>query len=182
MRRRSVLSLVLVAALAGVVVLLALDPLQLRVPHWVAWHTGSYTTDLAAGGDAEIVTLADRSVIVRSYDGTTLYQTPSEWQVSDARTCDVTGDGTSELLMLVWRRGNYGSSRPFWETGRDLRMTEHLYVFGMRDGVLVPVWMGHELGRSVTEVRTIDEGTVTLVERDGGTTAWTWDGFGFVAA
>ena len=32
--------------------------------------------------------------------------------------------------MLVWRRGNYGTSRPFWDTGIDLRMTQHLYVMG----------------------------------------------------
>ena len=94
---------------------------------------------------------------------------------------DVNGDGLPELVMLVWRRGNYGSSRPFWETGTDLRMTQHLYVIGLRNGTMRPVWMSHELGHGLRVARMRAEGgnRLVLTDVEGRTSVWEWDYFGF---
>ena len=170
--------IVVVALLAALV--LVVDPLGLRVPRWVAWQERIVAADLDGDTTPEQVSLIRSVLEVEDSSGAKLYRSPSSWKVQDVIVCDMTHDGVPEIVMLVWRRGNYGSSRPFWDTGIDLRMTEHLYVMGMRDGRIMPTWMGHELGREVVEVVAREDGSLSLVERNGAQTHWEWEGFGFV--
>lgn len=168
------------AAILLIALAFAIDPLSLRVPHWVTWQRRDLTADLDGNASLEQVSLAHGVLEVRDSSGAKIFRSPSSWKPQDAVICDVTHDGKPEIVLLVWRRGNYGSSRPFWENDVDLRMTEHLYVMGMREGKVVPVWMGHELGREVVEVAAHEDGSISLVERDGTNTHWSWEGFGFV--
>jgi len=177
--RRATRPTLAVAATLTLAVLLAVR-MGLFVPSWASFSTGSWTVDLDGDGLAESLELRERRLSVGS-SRMEAYVTPSSWQVMDAVVCDVDGNGKQELAMLVWRRGNYGSSRPFWDTKPDLRMTEHLYLLCLRDGQMEPFWMGHELGREVTSL-SFDpiSGTVTLHERNGTSSTWVWEGFGFV--
>ena len=175
-----------VAACAVVLVvccsMVAASAMGLLPPRWVSWESGVQQADLDLDGLAETVEVGNRSMRVCSSDGRELYTTPNAWRVSQVTVADATGDGLPELLMLVWRRGNYGSSRPFWDTGLDLRMTQHLYVMGLRNGAVVPVWMSHELGEEVARAEVSPSGMLVLTARDGSVTQWIWEGFGFVAA
>ena len=153
---------------------------HLIVPAWVTWESTELEVDFDGNGSPKRVTLDSGSLAVSAADGTSLYQTPDDWRVARVSVGDVDQNGADELLMLTWRRGNYGTSRPFWETGIDLRMTEHLYVLEMRDGAMVPKWMSHELGAPVASVTVQDDGTVVLTTTDGVDTTWCWEGFGFI--
>ena len=168
-------------ALAVCCAVAAASAMGLFLPRWVNWENGVQQVDLDLDGLTETVELASRSLRVRGPDGGELYATPDSWRVSQVTVADATGDGMPELLMLVWRRGNYGTSRPFWDTGFDLRMTQHLYVMGLRDGAVVPVWMSHELGEEVARAEVSPSGVLVLTARDGSVTQWVWEGFGFVA-
>ena len=170
-----------VVAMMPIALVFVCDPLGLRVPRWVAWQERVLSAGLDGDGEPEQVTLTRGALKVEGSREDDIYRSPSSWKVQDVIVCDVTHDDTPDIVMLVWRRGNYGSSRPFWDTGIDLRMTEHLYVMGMRGGKVVPVWMGHELGRDVVEVVAHEDGSISLVERDGTQTHWDWEGFGFIA-
>ena len=174
----------LAAALAAVAVvvvvgLLAARHFQLLVPAWVVWDEGIWTVDLDGDGADECVDLTQRSCMVRDAGGTKLYTSDPSWQVSQVCLGDVDRDGLPELVMLTWRRGNYGTSRPFWDTDADLRMTEHLFVLTMRDGFVRQRWMGHELGAPVVRVDFEAPGALLLTTTDGARARWTWDYFGF---
>lgn len=178
--RHAMRRMLAVAATLTIAVLLAVR-MGLFVPSWVSFCSKSRTVDLDGDGMAESLELRERRLSV-SGSRMEAYVTPSSWQVMDAIACDVDGDGEQELAMLVWRRGNYGSSRPFWDTKPDLRMTEHLYLLCLRDGQMEPFWMGHDLGREVTSL-SFDSKTrfLELIERDGTSSTWVWEGFGFVS-
>ncbi|MBQ1840221.1 MAG: VCBS repeat-containing protein [Atopobiaceae bacterium] len=167
-------------ALACVAVACAVR-LGLTVPTWVSWQNRTLSCDLDADGTDEVITLERRRVQVISADGAPLYESDGAWRVSDALVADVTRDGRPELVMLLWRRGNYGNSRPFWERGMDLRMTQHVYVVGLEDGAMQPVWMGHELGEGlkVSQMGATEDGLLELTTMDGQTSVWEWDYFGF---
>ena len=152
---------------------------QLLVPSWVSWRERQLSCDLDGDGRLETLELSGRRVTVRAESGQVLYESKPEWQVCDLLLGDVDRDGLSEFVMVVWRRGNYGSSRPFWETEPDLRMTQHLYVMGMQDGEVRPFWMGHELRAAVVEVAIDEQGRLLLTTDDGSTTVWYWDVWGF---
>lgn len=155
--------------------------LGLTAPSWVSWQNRALSCDLDADGSPEELTLAGQRVLVRDADGRLLYESDGAWRVSDALVADVARDGKPELVMLLWRRGNYGNSKPFWESGIDLRMTEHIYVMGLEDGAMQPVWMGHELGEGlkVSQMEATEDGLLELTTTDGQTSTWEWDYFGF---
>lgn len=155
--------------------------LGLTAPSWVAWQQRTVSCDLDGDGAGETLSLARRTVRVTGADGTTLYESDGTWRVSDVLAADVTGDGHPELVMLLWRRGNYGNSKPFWEHGLDLRMTQHIYVMRLEDGSMKPVWMGHELGDGlkVATIEATEDGLLELTTTDGTKGTWEWDYFGF---
>lgn len=155
--------------------------LGLTVPTWVSWQNRTLSCDLDADGFPEELTLAGQRVLVRDADGRLLYESDGAWRVSDALVTDVTRDGRPELVMLLWRRGNYGNSRPFWESGIDPRMTQHVYVMGLEGDAMQPVWMGHELGEGlkVSQMKATEDGLLELTTTDGQTSTWEWDYFGF---
>ena len=174
----------LVAVLASTLVLSfawATAHFELTCPSWVTWQERSLTCDLDGDGSTEHIKLQGRKVDVTGEDGRSIYVSDHAWRVSDVLAADVTGNGANELVMLVWRRGNYGTSRPFWDTGIDLRMTQHLYVMGLRDGTMRPVWMSHELGDGLQLAQVIcpAPGQIEMVTRQGERSTWEWNYFGF---
>lgn len=104
-------------------------------PVWVTFRDVELAADLDGDGVDEAIVLRDRHLVVRAggkgeealpgapgeaadgAPGAVLFETPPEWQVSDAFAADFDGDGAVELAFLLWKRGNYGSSRPFWVGG-----------------------------------------------------------------
>lgn len=154
---------------------------ELLIPSWVDFRSAARSSDLDGDGSPEELSLSQGSAHITSASGETLYTSEHTWHVQDALVGDVTGDGRPELVMLVWRRGNYGNSRPFWERGIDLRMTQHLYVMGLENGSMHAVWMSHELGHAleVTDMQAHDGDQLTLTTRQGNVSTWQWDFFGF---
>jgi hypothetical protein len=153
---------------------------ELVIPRWVEWNDRSCLSDLDRDGLDERVALSGRTLVVTKRDESELYRSPAAWKVSDLQVGDVDRDGLPDLVALVWRRGNYGSSRPFWDKDTDLRMTEHLYVMSLRNGIITPTFMSHELGAPVAGILCEDGGTVVLTTTDGSETRWVWEGFGLV--
>jgi hypothetical protein len=167
-------------------------------PDWVVWHEETFEADFdgdgasegnvadgndsASSGAPEQLRLAGRRATLFSAEGATLWQSDPSWLVADALACDITtDDSTPELVMLVWRRGNYGSSHPFWESGLDLHWRLHVYIMHLDGEKLRPVWMGHGLDEEVVSLASSAPGTLALIDRDGTTVTWRWrqGGFGF---
>ena len=105
------------------------------------------------------------------------YLSPEEWRVQDALAVDINHDGTTELVLLAWRQGNFGSSTPFWRENDKTTWTQHLFILRPTAAELQPVWMTSDLGMEVSEVHAQDE-RIELVERDGTRTLWEWLSWG----
>ena len=151
-------------------------------PAWATWHARSYAIDLTGDGalDRLVVGAAHACLVV---DGVQAFQTPADWWVSDAHVGDLDGDGLPEVVFLAWRSANYGSSRPFWEEvpGNE-GFSQHVFVYGWRDGALQPLWMSSQIGAAVESLALAEGGAVILTERDGSVTAWVWEGWGLKRA
>ena len=145
-------------------------------PAWATFSDAQLTADLDGDGADEAIELRERCLVVRAgraggaRDGDVLLETPEDWQVSDVLVADFDGDGMFELVFLLWRHGNFGSSRPFWlsaeadgaaGTASDELLTQHLFMYRWRadrpssmpagsddgrSGRLYPVWMSSRLG------------------------------------
>ena len=148
------------------------------LPRFVRWETKELTADLDLDGTEETVVLSGRRLFIRR-NGTEITSTASDRFVSDAVIADLDPGGPPEILFLVWKRGSFGASRPFWIEKDDQGFSQHLFVYHLRDGRLAPVWMSSALGFSVERMFLDEELRLHLVTPQGSESVWRWDHWGF---
>lgn len=145
--------------------------------------------DLDGDGVQEEYSLQADSLLVRNADGV-IWQTPPEWQVTECLIGDVTGDGVPDLLLSVWKKGSFGSHKPFWVSGEDETFRNHLFVFNLAHGAVKVVWQSSNLSRPNHAVFLSDldgDGRSELIALEGlydnpkaiRVTVWQWNGWGF---
>ena len=123
--------------------------------------------------------LAENSVSVR--DGShLLWQTESSLHIQDFLTLDIDRDGQTELMLLAWRRGNYGSSRPFWVERNDTRWSQHIFIYKWQGDAPVPQWMSSRLRPEVDAWAARDGSQLFILTPEGEQTLWQWGNWGLV--
>ena len=106
------------------------------------WYKGvflpcrsSRTVQTELGGRPYTLTLENGAFAVQ--DGaTTLWRSETALRVQDFLTLDIDRDGETELVLLVWRRGNYGPSKPFWVRRNDTNWSQHLFIYNWQTAPL----------------------------------------------
>ena len=169
----------LLGGLAAVVVALSLCvPQADAIPSWVTWESADIATTLPDGTPVQ-ASLSEAELVVRDADGDVVARTEPGWRVQQAVEADVEEDGAKELIALCWRRGSYGSSRPFWVTDQDDAWTQHLFVLRPTTSGFEPVWMSSDLGMHVIDLEAPTPRRVLLASLEGEATTWEWQGWGF---
>ena len=80
--------------------------------------------------------MAHKKVGVR-LSGDVVWTSPKDLRVQQALSCDIDHDGQDELVLLCWRIGRYGKSKPFWVDGRSiLRYMSTTKAMSDRNGCL----------------------------------------------
>lgn len=153
------------------------------LPRWVAWHELDEACDLDGDGTQERVILDGRRLTVaRDAAAPPLYQTDPTWFVSDAFVQDVDGDGSREVVCLLWKRGSFGPSRPFWVKRDDPGFSQHIFVWTMRGGRLRALWQSSALPLQVRRMAFDQEARLHVETPQGEKSAWAWYSWGFVEA
>jgi len=111
--------------------------------------------DLNRDGEKERLVLSEGNLQVFA-DKRVIWSTPEEWWVDFYFPGDATNDGFPELNLVVWRRGSYGSVKPFW-VEEDDSFKCHLFLFRLEeDHEMRPVWQSSSLPYPVYEVELKD--------------------------
>lgn len=147
------------------------------LPSWATWETRTLTADLDADGADESITLVDRALAIAEADGTSCHS-DAGWLVQDVAVDDIDRDGAPEVVSLVWKRGSYGPSRPFWVERDSLDFSQHVFIHRYADGALQPVWMSSALGFEVSGMDLGTDGVLRLAAPDGTHTDWVWVNWG----
>lgn len=141
------------------------------LPTWVTWERKQIVCDET---DApEKIILRNRTVSVLQ-DGETIWQSDAGINVQSVLWEDIDHDDAPELMLLCWKRGRYGDSRPFWVTEDEKTWSQHIYLYDWTDGEIRPIWMASDLGREVETWTFHHRSRLLLTDRDGETTAWDW--------
>lgn len=123
------------------------------LPEWVVWESG---TVYDPTGQYEIM-LRHRVVEVK-YDNGVIWSSPQGVKVQKVLSTDIDGDGRNELLLLCWKIGRYGRSRPFWVEKDEKKWSQHLFVYALDEGEVRPKWMSSYIGQDVSEMAVKEQG------------------------
>ena len=165
------------------------------LPRWVSWNGGTLCD---SSGQYEIV-LAQKKVKV-VYDSGVIWNSPDEVKVQQVMCCDIDNDQRDELILLCWKIGRFGESRPFWVEKDEKKWSQHIFVYQYDQGTIKPKWMSSYIGQDVARMAVYDENAgrkllyenaaddrmkaaprmhLLLTSPDGKTSSWVWDSWGF---
>lgn len=155
------------------------------LPRWIIWENAVFQ-DVSQQYE---MTLAHKKVTVR-HNGGVVWASPKELRVQQAMSCDIDNDRQDELILLCWRIGKYGESRPFWEEENERKWLQHIAVYEYNEGNIRPKWMSSYIGFEVEDmspesdaVRVVTgdrpQNRLFLTDREGKVTCWFWDSWGF---
>lgn len=147
---------------------------QADFPEWIKWKNG---TLIDSSGQYK-VSLKHKSVSI-IYNNNVTWTSPDDIMVQQVLSCDIDNDSEDELILLCWKKGHFGSHKPFWmdeEEEEDDEWSQHIFVYEYgRDidisdetemekisesgimplaapGEIRPKWMSSYIGQDVAEI------------------------------
>lgn len=151
------------------------------------------TGDLNLDGIPEHFVLRDGAVKVSDGNGKAIWQSDTAWWVDDALLADANNDRIPDLVLSVWKSGNYGKDKPSWVKENDPAIRNHLFLFDLKGGKVQPIWQSSNLDRPNCTLGFTDlgNGKQSLVVLEGDYTesgvctpkylaVWHWQTWGFV--
>ncbi len=148
------------------------------LPGWIAWNSTEILCD-TENDEPEKIVLSGKQVSV--FSGQVLvWQSGREIRVQDILWCDIDRDSEKELMLLCWKRGRYGDSRPFWVTGDEKSWSQHIYIYNWTEDGIRPVWMASDIGLDAAGWRFDETQRLVITDTDGRESAWDWLSWGLV--
>jgi hypothetical protein len=155
--------------------------------------------DLDRDGEAEQLSFESSQASLVSKDGT-VWKSPDNWRVAQARLTDLDHDGQIELTMLVWRPFKPWPIDAYLPHGGRIQSFQnsqgfscHLILVGFKGGKFRELWAGSALSEPLHSFSAADvdgDGNEELVALESdysdpenaparSLTFWEWNGFGF---
>lgn len=155
--------------------------------------------DLDGDGIIEDYSLVDHCLTVRVGEEV-LWRSPRDWRVDNVVLGDADNDGKINMVLTLWKKGSFGSVKPFWVTSEDAGYKDHLFVYCLKNKVMKQVWCSSDLDHPIISLTIRDwdgDGLNELVVEEGQyrkmnaeqytfdttaqvrTTVWRWDEWGF---
>jgi len=149
------------------------------------WLAGTFLPGWAAFTDRELEAcdmnfkLSGRQLTVTE-DGENVWKSDKKLKVQDCLITDVDCDGQEELVILCWKRGRYGRSKPFFVEDDPKVFSQHVYIYTFAKGSVKPMWMASDTGVDISRMEADDKGRITTYGPDGEAAVWQWISWGLV--
>lgn len=107
------------------------------------------------------------------YDEKLLWKSPAEYQIQDVLVEDIDRDGRDELLLLCYRRGRYGTRKPFWIDKDNNQWYQHIYIFNIDKNGISQKWLASELGFEAVSWK-YEDGYLDITDTNNEESSWMW--------
>ena len=123
--------------------------------------------------DAEVeINEKGRSITV-SVRGEEVWSLPGEVLAQDFLYDDIDRDGSKDLLVLCWKRGRYGSHRPTWVKRDEIKWSQHIFIYEVKEQRVRPKWMASDIGIKAASW-DITNGILSITDTSGDVSKWGW--------
>ncbi|MBO4456652.1 MAG: CapA family protein [Butyrivibrio sp.] len=146
------------------------------LPAGLIWNEKEITL---SGG--ELLELKNKHVSVKQNDGEILFETEKDYYVQDVTTADLDSDGRQDIIFLLWKKGRYGRSKPFWVSEEETDLSQHIFIYNIgKDGKMRQKWCASDIGYELGRMKIMEDNPKFLLTEDleGGCKIWSWQGFG----
>ncbi|MBR2836419.1 MAG: CapA family protein [Coriobacteriales bacterium] len=150
-----------------------------EIPAWSTPQEWALEYDFDADGYTEAIVLHNGVITVTRFGELVFTSEDEPWRVDDFVFGDLDADGCQDFALLVWKRGNHGTSHPFWEEQDKEDWLQHIFVYTWQDGGFRQKWLGSEIGVDVEAITLTDDALLVLYERRGVVSTWRWNEWGF---
>lgn len=166
--KRRIILILSLAAIAGMAawLLFGLQPSAAR----------QFSKDIDGNGLTETYLLKNQTLEV-SENNILIWRTPQEWQVRQIIAADADNNQQQELLLLVWKEGSFGQSKPFWLEDEDRQMSCHLFVYRLAAGKMRARWCSSALVHPIITMDVKDvngDGLNELLICEGPESGFAW--------
>jgi len=159
-------------------------------------HSQLLTGDSDGDGQMETYQLAGNQVTVKTQN-TVLWESDPTWKVTGLVLADADNDGQEEMLLVLWKKGSFGTSKPFWMKEEDMEYSNHLFMYRLAAGRMKPVWCSSAIEYPILRLQVEDcddDGLQELLVTEGPAagpwysirqlfhkqqTTWQWQEWGF---
>ena len=157
-----------------------------KFPKEIKWKEKGVRKEI----DGHDVRYVLRDKRVRVYvDKRLIWQSDMTWFVQDMFVCDIDKDSAKdkvrknekseeELVLLLWKEGRFGQSRPFFIEDDEKDYSQHIFTYNIEAGELIEKWCSSYIGENVNEMEFVDD-ILYLTHFSGEKTRWKWYSFGF---
>lgn len=142
------------------------------LPGYVTWQERTLSSD---GFD---IILSKKHLKVYK-ESVLVWESDSSVKVQDVILTDVDRNGMTEMTVLCWKKGRFGRSKPFFEEDDTSVYSEHIYLYDLLDEKPGPKWMASDIGAIVLTLESPNGYILVTHEKEGGTSEWQWNGWGF---
>ena len=156
-----ILSFVLIT-LALILILLFARQKGAFLPTWIEWDR-NVKEDIPAG-------------LLKRLD--------KAWLLQDALCFDIDGDGREDEILLVWKKGSYGSHRPTWVTQDESGLSQHIFIYSLQSDGWHPIWMSSKLevkaahAEAGEEIAGTGRKSLDITSPEGEVSRWGWLSWG----
>ncbi len=149
------------------------------LPRWVQWNTTTLKVDTNGNKEIENVILSNRHLTIIDSEENH-YVTPNDWLVSDVNIGDMVGDGTPEVVALLWAKENDGGTYRLPVAGFLPGFSQYIYVFNYADGAIQPIWHSSPLDFDAVDIGSEAARELDVMLADGTMTRWEWNDPGLI--
>ena len=128
----------------------------------------------------EIITLCNQRLSIME-NANLLWESQEEWKVTDFLITDINRDGFYELLILLWKKGNFGEYAPFWEeNSMDDELSQHIFIYqwSEQEKRIKPLWMSSGLKPQIQSWNLTEDGKIHILTDKKEDTLWRWREWG----
>lgn len=144
------------------------------LPRWIQWNTDTLKVDTNGNDEIESVILSNRHLTIIDSAGNH-YVTPNDWLIADVNIGDMVGDGTPEVVALLWAQTDEEATYRLPFAGFLPGFAEYIYVFNYSEGGIEPIWHSEPLGFDAVDVSSDTPSQLDVALADGTITVWEWN-------
>lgn len=91
-----------------------------------------------------------------------VFSSNPEYDVKEVFCKDFDNDNKPEIALSLWKKGNFGNSKPFWIKENDDSYKMHLFLYKYENGKIKPFWHSSNLARQNLKLFPINKGFIAI--------------------